>query len=197
MRVRLSLIGSLLLVCAVGAQQPATPDGVRRPKTSQPASLVPIGLPSPSAADAAKIAEVLAFEKAMEAAVVRGDVKFLEKALADDFIFTHGDGWVTGGAPLKVDTKATWLEYVAKQPSPYIYRELDHVQVELHGDIALTIGRYLYLPRPSNPGPTTSHFYVWFERVYAKQNGQWKHLSHRTTKGPVREDDEPTQASTK
>jgi hypothetical protein len=26
-------------------------------------------------------------------------------------------------------------------PPPYIYRELDHVQVELHRDIALTIGR--------------------------------------------------------
>jgi hypothetical protein len=111
--------------------------------------------------------------------------------LSEDFLFTHGDGWVEGGAPLKVDTKASWLEYVAKKPGPYVYRELDHVQVELHGDIALTIGRYLYLPRPNEPRPTTSHLYVWFERVYAKQNGEWKHVSHRTTKGPVREDDEP------
>jgi hypothetical protein len=125
----------------------------------------------------------------MEAAVVRGDVMFLDRALSPDFLFTHGDGWVDGGAPLKVDTKATWLEYVARQPSPYLYRELDHVQVELHGDIALTIGRYLYLPRPNNPRPTTNHLYVWFERVYQKQDGEWKHLSHRTTKGPIREDD--------
>ena len=96
---------------------------------------------------------------------------------------------VRGGDRYALDTKATWLEYVAKQPSPYIYRELDHVQVELHGDIALTIGRYLYLPRPNSPRPTTSHLYVWFERVYQKQDGEWKHLSHRTTKGPIREDD--------
>ena len=191
MRARLSLIFSLALICSVSAQQPASSDAVRRPKTGPAASLVPIGAPAPSAADAAKIAEVLAFEKEMEAAVVRGDVKFLEKALSDDFLFTHGDGWVEGGAPLKVDTKATWLAYVTQQPPPYFYRELDKVQVELHGDIALTIGRYLYLPRSSNSRPTTSHLYVWFERVYAKQNGQWKHLSHRTTKGPVREEDEP------
>ena len=197
MRIHISLIGSLLLGCVVGAQQPASSDGVRRPKTSQPASLVPIGIPAPNEADAAKMREVLAFEREMEAAVVRGDVKFLEKALSDDFLFTHGDGWVEGGAPLKVDTKTTWLAYVAREPRPYIYRELDHVQVELHGDIALTIGRYLYLPRPNSPQPTTSHQYVWFERVYAKQNGQWKHLSHRTTKGPVREDDNPKQAGTK
>lgn len=186
MRVYITNVFLLALVAAASAQQVADH---ARPKTGAALTPVPIGAPVPSDADRAKIAEVLAFEKQMEAAVVRGDVKFLDRALSPDFLFTHGDGWVDGGAPLKVDTKATWLEYVAKQPPPYIYRELDHVQVELHGDIALTIGRYLYLPRPNSPHPTTNHLYVWFERVYQKQNGEWKHLSHRTTKGPIREDD--------
>jgi Domain of unknown function (DUF4440) len=188
MRFYITNVFLLALVTAASAQQVAD-DAVHRPKTAAAPTPVPIGAPVPSDADRAKIGEVLAFEKQMEAAVVRGDVKFLDRALSPDFLFTHGDGWVDGGAPLKVDTKATWLEYVAKQPSPYIYRELDHVQVELHGDIALTIGRYLYLPRPNSPRPTTSHLYVWFERVYQKQDGEWKHLSHRTTKGPIREDD--------
>jgi hypothetical protein len=177
-----------VVATAASAQQPKAP--VRIPKTAPAPILTPTGVPAPNAADAATIAEVLAFEKQMEAAVVRGDVTFLDRALSADFIFTHGDGWTSGGAPLKVDTKATWLAYVAKQPPPYFYRELDHVQVELHGNIALTIGRYLYLPQSSNPQP--GHMYVWFERVYAKQNGEWKHLSHRTVKGPVREDDEPS-----
>ncbi len=183
----------LMLGGVLSAQSPKPQ--IRIPKTSPAPSLTPIGVPAPSAADAATIAEVLAFEKQMEAAVVRGDVKFLDRALSPDFIFTHGDGWTSGGAPLKVDTKATWLAYVAKQPPPYFYRELDHVQVELHGNIALTIGRYLYLPQSSNPQP--GHMYVWFERVYVKQNGEWKHLSHRTVKGPVREDDEPATAGTR
>jgi ketosteroid isomerase-like protein len=168
---------------AVAAQTPA----VRVPKTAPAPTLVPTGNPAPTAAEAAKIAEVLAFEKAMEAAVVRGDAKALDRMLAPDFIFTHGDGWTTGGAPLKVDTKASWLAYVVKQPPPYLYRELDHVQVELHGDIAITVGRYLYLPQSNSP--QLGHLYVWFERVYQKQNGEWKHLSHKTVKGPVREDD--------
>ena len=51
-----------------------------------------------SAAAANSAADVLAFEKAMEAAVVRGDVAFLDKICASDFSFTHGDGWTTGGA---------------------------------------------------------------------------------------------------
>jgi hypothetical protein len=191
-----ALTASALVVvfgAALFAQQTKTP--VRIPKTAPAPSLTPPGVPAPSATEAATIAEVLAFEKQMEAAVVRGDVKFLERALSPDFIFTHGDGWTNGGAPLKVDTKATWLAYVAKQPPPYFFRELDHVQVELHGNIALTIGRYLYLPQSNNPQP--GHMYVWFERVYQKQNGEWKHLSHRTVKGPVREDDDPATAGTK
>ena len=189
MRGRLMFLVLLLsVVTSLSAQQPAS--AVRKPKTAPAASLTPTGVPAPNAADAATIAEVLAFEKEMEAAVVRGDVKFLDRTLTSDFIFTHGDGWTTGGAPLKVDTKASWLAFVVKQPPPYLYRELDHVQVELHGNVALTIGRYLYLPQSNNPQPK-EHLYVWFERVYIKQNGEWKHASHRTVKGPVREADEP------
>ena len=172
----LAMVLLATLAVAVAAQSPA----VRKPKTGPAPSLTPTGVPAPNAADAATIAEVLAFEKDMEAAVVRGDVKFLERALTADFIFTHGDGWTT-----------SWLAYVAKQPAPYFYRELDHVQVELHGNVALTIGRYLYLPQSNPPQTAKEHLYVWFERVYVKQNGEWKHASHRTVKGPVREADEP------
>jgi hypothetical protein len=172
-----------LLIVALTAQ--SANDPAWRPKTSAPPSLVPPGTPAPDSAESAAIAEVIAFEKATEAAVVRGDTAFLEKALAPTFLFTHGDGWVDGGAPLKVDTKASWIEYVKRQPSPYIYRELDHVQVELHGDIAITLGRYFYLPQSNGQA---NHMHVWFERLYAKRNGQWQMLSHRTVKGPVRND---------
>ncbi len=117
---------------------------------------------------------------------MRGDTAYLERALAPTFLFTHGDGWVDGGAPLKVDTKASWIEDVKNKPAPYIYRELDHQQVELHGDVAITLGRYFYLPQSTTGN--AAHMHVWFERVYAKRNGQWQQLSHRTVKGPVRDD---------
>jgi S-formylglutathione hydrolase len=159
-----------------------------RPRTSAPATAVPPGVPAPSAADRTVIADVLALEKAMEAAVVRQDTAFLDRVLAPTFIFTHGDGWTNGGKPLKVDTKATWIEWVKRQPAPYWYRDLDSVTVELHGDVALTIGRYFYLPRTAGQTAETtgvSHQHVWFERVYAKRSGQWQHLSHRTVRGPL------------
>ena len=132
-----------------------------RPNSNVPASLVPPGVPAASAADQKAIAEVLALEKAMEAAVVRQDTAFLERVLASTFIFTHGDGWTSGGKPLKVDTKATWIEWVKRQPAPYWYRDLDSVHVELHGDVALTIGpvflsaAYRRARRPTPPASTT------------------------------------------
>jgi len=173
----------LVVVLAPGAW---AQDATWRPKTGPAATVVPPGTPAPGSAEAATIAEVIAFEKATEAAVVRGDTAQLERALAPTFLFTHGDGWVDGGAPLKVDTKASWIEYVKRRPLPYIYRELDHQQVELHGDVAITLGRYFYLPQSNSNN--AAHMHVWFERVYAKRNGQWQQLSHRTVKGPLRDD---------
>ena len=179
----------LVSVLAVGGLlAQSAGDTLWRPKTGPAPSLVPPGTPAPGSAESAAIAEVIAFEKATEAAVVRGDTAYLERALAPTFLFTHGDGWVDGGAPLKIDTKASWIEYVKRKPSPYIYRELDHQQVELHGDVAITLGRYFYLPQSNNGN--AAHMHVWFERVYAKRNGQWQQLSHRTVKGPLRDDAE-------
>jgi len=128
-------------------------------------------------------AEVMTFEKEMEAAVVRGDITFLDNICASDFTFTHGDGWTTGGAPLRVDNRAQWLASVAK--APYLLRDLDSVQVELHGDVAITYGRYRARYKAGNH--EQREFTVWFERVYARRNGRWQFLSHRTVHGPVYE----------
>ena len=55
-----------------------------------------------------------------------------------------------------------------------------------HGDVAITYGRYvsLFVPknRAGNPGQLNS---IWFERVYAKRDGRWMFLSHRTVHGPT------------
>ena len=186
MRVLFTSVVLVSVLAVGGLLAQSAGDTLWRPKTGPAPSLVPPGTPAPGSAESAAIAEVIAFEKATEAAVVRGDTANLERALAPTFLFTHGDGWVDGGAPLKIDTKASWIEYVKRKPSPYVYRELDHQQVELHGDVAITLGRYFYLPQSNNGN--AAHMHVWFERVYAKRNGQWQQLSHRTVKGPLRDD---------
>ena len=68
----------------------------------------------------------------------------------------------------------------------YLVHDLDAVKVEMHGNVAITYGRYVSLFAPRNreslaPARLSS---IWFERVYAWRNGQWQFLSHRTVHGP-------------
>jgi Domain of unknown function (DUF4440) len=192
MRARLTFLFLLMVVCSLSAQQPAAPPA-GQPRRVVPAGVggAPMGVPAPSPADQAKIKEVMAFEKACDDAATRGDVAFAERAVSSDFIMTHGDAWITGGSPINVDTKETWLKAVGRKP--YLYRRLDHVQVELHGDIAITIGRY-YMASSATP---PSYSYVWFERLYAKRNGEWQFLSHRTVNGPIKEDKDNSKTGDK
>lgn len=125
--------------------------------------------------------EVLAFERAMEAAVVRGDVAYVDKVSSPDLTFTHGDGWTTGGKPLLVDDRKSFLQRVKNKQ--YNARDLDSVKVEMHGDIAITCGRYVAQNRTARP--EQSWFSVWFERVYEKRDGHWLYVSHRTVHGPT------------
>jgi hypothetical protein len=125
--------------------------------------------------------EVRAFEKAMEAAVVRGDVAYVDKVSSPDLTFTHGDAWTTGGKPLLVDDRKSFLQRV--QNKQYNARDLDSVKVEMHGDIAITYGRYVAQNRTAKP--EQSWFSVWFERVYEKRDGHWLYVSHRTVHGPT------------
>src|SRR3954463_10065517 len=167
MRARSIVISLLVLGATASAQQP------NRARATSATNHKAISID-------AGAAEVLAFERDMEAAVVRGDVAYLSRILPDDFTFTHGDGWTTGGAPIRVDTKSSWLESVGKKP--YLSRDLDSVKVEMHGDIAITYGRYVAKNRNASAG--REQFSVWFERVYAKRDGQWQYVSHRTVHGP-------------
>ena len=128
-------------------------------------------------------AEVLALEQRMEAAVLRADVAFLDDVCADDFTYTHGDGWTTGGAILGVDRRDEWL---ASLDGRYSQREVDSQQVEIHGDVAITMGRVR--ARTGGAPEAQRSFSFWYVRVYAQRNGEWQYVSHRTVHGPVYED---------
>ena len=134
----------------------------------------------PSHAATDRASEVLAFEKQVEEAVLRADVAFLDRVCASDFTYTHGDGWTTGGPILGVDTKSEWL---ASLPGRYAAREVDSQQVEIHGDVAITMGRVR--ARTGATNVAQRKFSFWYVRVYAHGDGQWQYLSHRTVSGPV------------
>ena len=126
---------------------------------------------------------VLDFEKQVEAAVLRADITFLDSACADDFTYTHGDGWTTGDPILSVDTKPQWLESLAGR---YSAREVDSQHVEIHGDVAITMGRVR--ARSGGSENTQRAFSFWYVRVYKRQHDTWRYLSHRTVHGPIYDD---------
>ena len=138
-----------------------------------------------SHADADEAAAVLALERRIEAAVLRADVTFLDGVCAPDFTYTHGDGWITGGSVLGVDTRAEWLASLAGR---YSQREVDSQQIELHGDVAITMGR-VRARSGAGAGVAPPHaFSFWYVRVYAHRDGAWQYLSHRTVHAPVYEE---------
>jgi len=132
--------------------------------------------PSTTSADAA---EVLELERKIGEAIVRGDAAYFDRVTADNFVMTHSDRWTTGGKPLLVDDKASFRKRIESRS--YLTYDLDSVKVELHGDIAITYGRYVASIR--NTTPQRAWFSVWFEKVFAKCKGQWLYLSHRTVQG--------------
>ena len=137
----------------------------------------------PSSVEEEEGAKVLALERQIEAAVLRADVAFLNEVCATDFTYTHGDGWITGGPVLGVDTRADWLASLAGR---YSLREVDSQQIELHGDVAITMGRVRARSGAADNPPRAFSF--WYVRVYAHRDGRWQYLSHRTVHGPVYED---------
>ncbi len=129
-------------------------------------------------------AEVIAFQKTIEDAIVNGDSAFLKNAIADDLTMVHGDIWIRGGPASHVDGKEDFLQYAATRH--YTVRDDDHVRVEMHGDVAIAYGRYVGLvPSKAATTPSQAWFSAWYERVYEKRNGRWMFVSHRTVFGPT------------
>jgi hypothetical protein len=136
----------------------------------------------PSAATADLAADLLAAQAKLEEAASKGDTAYFASAVSDDMLFVHRIGWITGGKP-RTDDKTSYGKRVADKM--YLLNELDPTtfQVELHGDVAVTYGRYISMFRPAD-GEMASMSSIWFERVWAKRDGRWIFLSHRTLHGP-------------
>jgi hypothetical protein len=97
---------------------------------------------------------------------------------------THGNIWTRGGIPTLVDSKETFSNRVrTKQYLGFITDEKQQ-RIEMHGNVAVTYGRYLATLRGWDPN--TAWFSCWYERVFEKRDGKWIYLSHRTVHDPAR-----------
>jgi Domain of unknown function (DUF4440) len=184
MRTRLTIVATLIMAGVVSAGVPAFdvvsagPRGGDRETTRH------------SDDGARAKAEVLRLDQKIADAVVHGDTAYVASVTPADFVMVHGDGWTNGGEPLLTDTKESMLQRVTSKYYDVI--DFDSVKAEMHGDIAITYGRYIaHTTGDTARGidrsipPDKRWFSVWFERVYAKRDGKWIYLSHRTVHGPT------------
>ena len=142
------------------------------------------GAPAPAQdTPAGAAAELLAAQAKLEEAASKGDTAYFFDAVSDDMLFVHRVGWITGGTP-RTDDKTSYGKRIAD--NMYLLNELDPsmFQVELHGDIAITYGRYISMFRPKAADEMGSISSIWYERVWAKRDDRWIFLSHRTVHGP-------------
>ena len=167
----LAVVAGVFVSAATLAAQ--SPQGAGTSERRLPARVI-----SPSDQSAAGN-EVLALERDIAAAIVRGDAAYFDRVTTPDFVMIHGDGWTSGGRPALVDDKASFMRRVADKS--YAAHDYDVQSVEMHGDVAITYGRYVG-NIPSSP-PGRQWFAVWYQKVYAKRDGRWLYLSHRTVDG--------------
>lgn len=121
--------------------------------------------------------ELLTLDRQWQEAVVAGDVKFIEKRTADDFVFTHGGGTM-------VDTKADWVGRTKQVPQRQLQRKASNQTVEIHGDIALVFGRLDVRATTKTDSPPVCYA-LEYVHLYARRKSHWMFLSHRTTQGVV------------
>ena len=157
--------------------------------TSGEQLIIDLGLPrnvDPAVADITGV-ELLDLETKLGAAVPGGDQPLFDAHTPADFLMWHSDPWTRGGRSRLIDTQQAFSERVKNKQ--YLEWHFDSQQAEMHGNVAVTFGRYTATLRGSDPD--RAWFAVWYERIYRKQNGVWMLLSQRTvhgaTYGPTRE----------
>ena len=129
-----------------------------------------------SAADSAAAAEIAGLEHRVETAVARGgpaDIAFLDSVYATDFRFKHATG--------QTQDRVQWLALVRGRLARGTVRDVDSLDVELHGDVALSTGRIHVQREPGAPGSRPARYTIRYARVWARRGGRWRLLTHHST----------------
>jgi Icc protein len=130
--------------------------------------------PSTSSADSAIIARL---EHKTEEAVVRRDAQFLDSVYAPSFRFKHS----TGTLETRDERMASLRRSMRPDaPGRMLARVVDSLDVEVHGDIALSTGR-IHVRRDGG-APEWQNYTVRFARVWVRNRaGHWQLLTHHST----------------
>lgn len=150
------------------------------------AGCVPRSAVNNVAALSADSAEIAAIEQRREDASISGDVTFLERLYSPSFRFTH----FGGRSESREEVLSAMRERLRSGVVPAVRtlsRKIDSLNVEVHGDVALTSGR-IHVRREGGD-PSQREYVVRYVRVYGRSKDGWQLLTHRTvgeTRSPVR-----------
>jgi ketosteroid isomerase-like protein len=116
--------------------------------------------------DASTQAVLRDLDVAIDTAVSAQDATALNRLLADEYIYTHSNG--------RSQTRAEYIAGISERTNPP-RRLLSDVQVELHGDVAITRGNLDIVYHDTRP-----NLYMRYVRVYRQFGDRWRPISHRT-----------------
>ena len=120
--------------------------------------------------------ELVALDRRIQTAMVQNQTSVLSRSIADNFRFTHDDGFV--------ETKADVLRSASLMPRYYLRRVVLKSVAEAYGNFGLVIGSLDVASGPAagDPPETRAACYTLnYVHVYVKRVGRWQLLSHRTT----------------
>jgi len=117
-------------------------------------------------AHASDRAELLAVERAWDTAIVKRDVKTLDRIIADDFQLV----WVNG----QVSGKREMLEGAAARKAEIDPFETEEVNVRIYGDAAVLTGRFTQTAHLGERSETNQFRYT---DVYHRTKRGWQAVS--------------------
>ena len=107
------------------------------------------------------------------AAMLKADVAALDRLLAADLTYTHGDGRVIGKAAFIADFKTGAFKYTTIQPN--------EMTVRVFGDVAVvTGGAAMHVVNNGAPADIK----IRYTDVHVKRNGVWQMVAWEATRLP-------------
>jgi imidazolonepropionase-like amidohydrolase len=117
-------------------------------------------------------------EQRIETAMVHRDAAYLDSVYAPTFRFKHATG--------DIETRAQRLASLRAPKAPdapgrTLSREVDSLDVEVHGNVALTTGR-IHVVR-NGGDPHLQNYTIRYARIYARSSAEssWKLVTHHST----------------
>jgi ketosteroid isomerase-like protein len=116
--------------------------------------------------------EIRELEDQFEQAVVKGDLKFFEKALAKEFTHTTQSGVFRN--------REEWLSNHKAGQSNYDALNTNQVAIRLYGDTAIVTARIAPHGRTFEGQPIEGQYR--YLRVWVKQDGTWRVVAFQSTR---------------